>query len=163
MKNSTSPNPQVQVSQVAAQVEAKKGEATRRRFLKSAAGLAGGFALGLQAVTRADGETQSTPAATETVVPVPEKVLAKVGGFDVVETKGDKIIVVRTSTTSVAACSAVCSHKGCTVEYEAKSQELVCPCHGARFGLDGKVKQGPARRGLKSYNARFALGLSEKA
>jgi Rieske Fe-S protein len=143
-------------------VEVVQADASRRRFLQSAAGVAGGLALGLQ-VALAD-ETAAQPKASpaEVVVPIPEKVFAKVGGADIVETANDKIIVVRTGAASIAACSAVCTHRGCTVGYEADSQELVCPCHGARYSLDGKVKQGPARKALKPYNARMLLGLSEK-
>jgi cytochrome b6-f complex iron-sulfur subunit len=155
----------VQVAQMNQQ--AVESNASRRRFLQGAAGVAGGLALGLQLVAVADETDGATPVtatpAAETLVPIPEKVLAKVGGADVVEAAGDKIMVVRTGPSSVSACSAICTHKGCTVGYEEGSKELVCPCHGARYSLDGKVKQGPAKRSLKPYNARLALGLSEKA
>lgn len=173
MKNSSSSHSQKaqeQVAQVAAQIqqnrEVQTVEAPRRAFLKNAAVATSGLALGLQLSARANdaddkaSDKASTPA--EVVVAVPEKVLAKVGGFDVIDTATGKVIVARTGDASVAACSAVCTHKGCTVGYEHASKEFVCPCHGARFGLDGKVKQGPARRDLKSYDARLALGLSEK-
>jgi cytochrome b6-f complex iron-sulfur subunit len=165
MKNSTSPHSQDAHEQVAAQLKQQddqQDDAPRRRFLKGAAGIAGGLALGLQLSSRADDATGAASPPVETLVTVPEKVLAKVGGFDVIETAQGKIIVARTSDASVAACSAVCTHKGCTVGYEHASKEFVCPCHGARFGLDGKVHQGPAKRDLKSYDARLALGLSEK-
>jgi cytochrome b6-f complex iron-sulfur subunit len=138
-------------------------QSERRRFLKSAAGMAGGVALGLQLKAHGDETvtaTTSTPVAVETTVPIPEKVLAKVGGSDVIETVKDKVIVVRTEANAVVACSAVCTHKGGIVAYA--DGEFVCPRHGARFGLDGKVKQGPARNPLKSYNAKLALSLSEK-
>jgi Rieske Fe-S protein len=140
-------------------------DAARRRFLQGAAGVAGGLALGLHLAV-ADEAGDAAPAKAtpiELLVPIPEKVLAGVGGADVVETANDKIIVVRTGASTISACSAVCTHRGCTVGYEADSQELVCPCHGARYGLDGTVKRGPARRSLKPYNARLVLGLSDKA
>jgi cytochrome b6-f complex iron-sulfur subunit len=163
MKPSSS-DPQEQVAHVAEQNrEAADKVSSRRRFLQTAAGAAGGFALGLQLVARGDETaTQPVTVSTEVVVPLPEKVLSKVGGSDVVEAANDKIIIARTAENSVVACSAVCTHRGCTVGYEHGSKQFVCPCHGARFDLDGKVVQGPARRALKSYNARVALGLSPK-
>ncbi len=37
--------------------------------------------------------------------------------------------------------SKKCTHQGCLVSLVDK--KLVCPCHGARFSLDGKVEKGP--------------------
>ena len=34
---------------------------------------------------------------------------------------------------SIVAFDAVCTHAGCTVEYDRPSGYLVCPCHGATF------------------------------
>lgn len=155
MNNSS--HPHEQVAKVADEVTAVKSR--RRAFLKTAAGAAGGLALGLQLVAHGD---EAAPSG-ELVVDIPGNVLAKVGGAAVIETETDKIIVVRTGETSISACSAVCTHKGCTVDYDAGAKQLACPCHGARFDLDGKVLQGPAKRNLKSYNARVALGLKPKA
>ena len=35
------------------------------------------------------------------------------------------------------ALSAVCTHMGCIVRFNASSASLDCPCHGASFALDG--------------------------
>jgi cytochrome b6-f complex iron-sulfur subunit len=152
-------------SQCKTRASAQENESAseRRRFLKSAAGVAGGLALGLQLAARADETATGVTAAVapETLVPIPEKVLAEVGGAGVVETANDKVIVARTGASEVVACSAVCTHRGGIVNYV--NGEFVCPRHGARFGLDGKVKQGPAQRPLKPYTARLALGLSPKS
>jgi Rieske Fe-S protein len=45
-----------------------------------------------------------------------------------------------------SALSLVCTHLGCTVEQ--KTDGFVCPCHGSRFNLDGKVTHGPAEKAL---------------
>lgn len=37
------------------------------------------------------------------------------------------------------AVSGVCTHQGCRLALAASSARLVCPCHGATFGLDGSV------------------------
>lgn len=44
------------------------------------------------------------------------------------------------------ALSAVCSHLGCTVRWEAGA--FRCPCHGSEYDAAGGVLQGPATRPL---------------
>ncbi len=45
----------------------------------------------------------------------------------------------------VVAFDAVCTHAGCTVEYDPSQVALVCPCHGATFDCrnHGAVLAGP--------------------
>jgi cytochrome b6-f complex iron-sulfur subunit len=43
--------------------------------------------------------------------------------------------------------SLVCTHLGCTVEN--KPEGFICPCHGSRFDLNGKVTRGPAFQPLR--------------
>ena len=46
--------------------------------------------------------------------------------------QGIPAILFRTKT-GVFAYSAICTHQGCTVSYNASSKRLKCPCHGAEF------------------------------
>lgn len=39
---------------------------------------------------------------------------------------------------NVWALSRVCTHLGCMLRFDANWHELICPCHGAQFELDGK-------------------------
>jgi len=136
---------------------------SRRRFLQRAAIAAGGLVLGAQISARAEEETPApgTPAiADETQIPLPAKVLEEVGGFEVVETADDQIIVARTGATAIAACSAICTHKGGILAYDKESGHFFCTRHGARFETTGKVAKGPAKDDLKSYQTRAVLGLS---
>ncbi len=48
------------------------------------------------------------------------------------------------------ALSLRCTHLGCTVALDRAAGELVCPCHGSRFALDGAVVAGPAENPLRS-------------
>lgn len=47
------------------------------------------------------------------------------------------------------AISAVCTHLGCIVDWDADAGEFACPCHGSRFDADGEVTSGPAGRSLE--------------
>lgn len=46
----------------------------------------------------------------------------------------------------VAVISTRCTHLGCTLRMVG--DQLVCPCHGGRFGTDGQVIEGPPPRAL---------------
>ncbi len=50
----------------------------------------------------------------------------------------------------ISAISNVCTHRSCTVRYEQGSG-FVCPCHGARFDVEGKVTGGPAPLDLPHF------------
>ncbi|HUY95017.1 MAG TPA: Rieske (2Fe-2S) protein [Terracidiphilus sp.] len=54
----------------------------------------------------------------------------------------------------VAVFSSTCPHLGCRIN-RAEGRELVCPCHGSRFSVQGDVEHGPATRGLRALP--FAL------
>lgn len=47
------------------------------------------------------------------------------------------------------AISSVCTHLGCTVAWDATTQEFACPCHGSKFDAEGQNIQGPARQPLE--------------
>jgi thiosulfate dehydrogenase [quinone] large subunit len=54
------------------------------------------------------------------------------------------------SKTGVYAYSAVCTHEGCTVQYNSASKNLQCGCHGAVFDpeSDGNALSGPTNKPL---------------
>jgi len=43
--------------------------------------------------------------------------------------------------------SLKCPHAGCNVK--EKNGEFICPCHGSRFSLEGKLLEGPAETDLQ--------------
>jgi thiosulfate dehydrogenase [quinone] large subunit len=64
--------------------------------------------------------------------------------INIVDTFGAPAIIFRTKS-GVYAYSAVCTHQGCTVEFDKNSKHLICPCHGAEFdpANSAKVLAGP--------------------
>jgi len=42
-----------------------------------------------------------------------------------------------------------CPHLGCALKYNPRERSWDCPCHGSRFGEDGRLLDGPATDGLK--------------
>ena len=78
------------------------------------------------------------------------------GGAVIVDSPTDTILVIRASASTVTALSAVCTHQGCVVEFDANQSLLVCPCHGSVFAESGSVVQGPARRALHVYQATLS-------
>ena len=81
------------------------------------------------------------------------KALATPGGALLVDTNRDTIMVIRMSSTDVIALSAICTHAGCSMNFNNSSQLLECPCHGSRFAENGQVVTGPAFRPLTTYAA----------
>jgi cytochrome b6-f complex iron-sulfur subunit len=61
--------------------------------------------------------------------------------------KGHPVIVINREGT-FHALSAVCTHLGCIVKWDQSKEELFCPCHMAKYDLNGNVKTGPAPKGL---------------
>jgi thiosulfate dehydrogenase [quinone] large subunit len=63
---------------------------------------------------------------------------------------GDPALLVHLPNGRFVAYDAVCTHAGCTVEYDPTQHELVCPCHGAVYdpAQGAQVLAGPAPQPL---------------
>jgi thiosulfate dehydrogenase (quinone) large subunit len=63
---------------------------------------------------------------------------------------GDPGVIVKLGDGSFVAFDAVCTHAGCTVEWDRQDRLLVCPCHGAAFdpANRGAVLGGPTNEPL---------------
>lgn len=60
----------------------------------------------------------------------------------------EKVAAYRDEDGTLHAVSAVCTHLGCVVQWNAAEKSWDCPCHASRFDVDGKLLQGPAVRDL---------------
>ncbi len=82
--------------------------------------------------------------------------LANPGGAMLIDMGNDTVMVIRTSATAAIALSAICTHAGCSMDFDAARERLTCPCHGSEFDETGRVTNGPARTPLRVYTATLA-------
>lgn len=71
------------------------------------------------------------------------------GEARIIKRDGHKLAVYREQNGTVHALSAICTHKGCQVVFNAVERSWDCPCHGSRFDIDGAVLDGPAKKPLE--------------
>lgn len=121
----------------------------RREFLVKAGLVAGGMVLTVSSLNAA-------VAFEDVTVPIAaDGPLAKVGGFQIIDSTAGKLIVIRTDDAKFAAYSARCTHKRAVLGYDHATKQLACPSHGSRFAAaDGSVAKGPAETALPSYVAK---------
>jgi glycine/D-amino acid oxidase-like deaminating enzyme/nitrite reductase/ring-hydroxylating ferredoxin subunit len=72
------------------------------------------------------------------------------GDAAIMKIDGDNVAAFRDEQGQVHAVSAVCTHMGCIVGWNATDRTWDCPCHGSRFELSGEVIHGPATKPLGS-------------
>jgi thiosulfate dehydrogenase [quinone] large subunit len=63
---------------------------------------------------------------------------------------GDPAVIVKLADGSFVAFDAVCTHAGCTVQWDRADRLLFCPCHGAAFdpAHGAAVLEGPTNQPL---------------
>jgi menaquinol-cytochrome c reductase iron-sulfur subunit len=64
-----------------------------------------------------------------------------------------QVWLIRRPNDKIDAFTAICPHLGCSVNFEANSQQFLCPCHGGTFDMNGKRveltdRANPAPRGM---------------
>lgn len=65
----------------------------------------------------------------------------------IVAVNGHPVIVIRTPQ-GFRAFSAICTHLGCIVGWDAQRRQIACPCHAGYFDLNGRPVAGPPPRPL---------------
>lgn len=70
----------------------------------------------------------------------------------VVSVADKPVIVVNTKTGGLKAFSAICTHLGCIVSWNASRSSIHCPCHDGFFNpVTGAVVSGPPPKPLAAY------------
>jgi glycine/D-amino acid oxidase-like deaminating enzyme/nitrite reductase/ring-hydroxylating ferredoxin subunit len=72
----------------------------------------------------------------------------KRGEGKIIERHGSKVAAYRDAAGAVTLRSAICTHMGCVVGWNAAERTWDCPCHGSRFAPTGDVLSGPAEAPL---------------
>lgn len=60
------------------------------------------------------------------------------------------VIVIRTPQ-GFRAFSAICTHLGCIVQWNAQHKQIDCPCHAGIFDANGRVVSGPPPKLLAEF------------
>ena len=121
---------------------------SRRQFLKQLT--MAGSALALVPVFARANDAAPAPQwvvvgpVTQFPKDVPTKATA--GSQAVYITHADKDVYL--------ALSAVCTHRGCEVNWRPNDKAYICPCHRGRFDTQGAVLAGPPPRPLPAYPTR---------
>ncbi|HEX4207449.1 MAG TPA: TQO small subunit DoxD [Ktedonobacteraceae bacterium] len=155
---------------------AQRKQETRRSFIAGAMfGIAGSLALGavgivLNSLANSSNSATTTTTTQQPAAPAPTSAgnsstttstgagqggntiaqVSKVAKNDSVTfnipTTGDPGVLIHLPNDQFVAYDATCTHAGCQVAYDAPSQHLVCPCHGATFdpAQNAAVLAGPA-------------------
>ena len=123
---------------------------SRRAVLFGAGTLSAGMAVAGCSTTdttgdEAAGDTATVGAAPGTALGPASEV--PVGSAKIYTTQG--VVVTQATAGSFAAFSTVCPHQGCALA-TVQGADIMCPCHGSTFTLDGSVVTGPATTGLQS-------------
>jgi Rieske Fe-S protein len=61
------------------------------------------------------------------------------------------VYVWRKNLDEVLVFSNVCTHLSCRVKWSSEEKAYLCPCHAAKFDIEGNVQAGPPPRPLRWY------------
>lgn len=67
----------------------------------------------------------------------------------VIEFNKKQLAVYKDAAGEIHALNPVCRHAGCIVNWNNAEKSWDCPCHGARYDMEGRVLTGPARHDLQ--------------
>jgi glycine/D-amino acid oxidase-like deaminating enzyme/nitrite reductase/ring-hydroxylating ferredoxin subunit len=104
-------------------------------------------------------EENKAPDVTGEASPPPGKLTLAPGEGTVIDIAGESTAVYKDTDGQVHSLSAICTHLGCTVEFNPADVTWDCPCHGSRFAADGTVIHGPANRNLPPGPEELPEGL----
>jgi len=138
---------------------APEQEETRREFLDHlVVGSLGLTGLGSAYIAMSFMKAPEAAVGPEVVDIGPEGGLPE-GEAQVVAVGGTTVLVVNCGgDEGLIALSAICTHLGCIVEWDAEKGQIVCPCHAAIFDTQGNVVSGPAPAALPPYPVKVVSG-----
>lgn len=112
---------------------------SRRQFIQLGLATMGAAWLGTMLQMRLFPSASTSQEAQPVSFPLSE---LPVGRTKAITYGGVPALVMRTPE-SIRAFSMICTHLGCTVEWQADKKEFYCPCHDGRYDEFGDVLAGP--------------------
>ncbi|MEO6358358.1 MAG: FAD-dependent oxidoreductase [Ferruginibacter sp.] len=76
------------------------------------------------------------------------------GEGSVVKHDGQTLAVYKDQANELHIVDPVCTHLKCNVSWNPAEKSWDCPCHGARYSIEGEVLNGPACISLKKMQVR---------
>jgi len=73
-------------------------------------------------------------------------------GGALVEYNNEKLAIYKDAAGEIHALNPVCTHAGCIVNWNNIEKSWDCPCHGARYDINGEVLTGPASKKLQKID-----------
>jgi len=134
----------------------ENGETKTRRFFLAAASVAGiGYAAALaypvyRYLASPSEMALSAAAVTEVTLKDAQKVPA--GSVLMFKFGTSPAMLIHHADNSWVALTAVCTHLGCTVQYEPQMDRIHCACHGGVYNAyTGANVSGPPPKPLKLF------------
>jgi cytochrome b6-f complex iron-sulfur subunit len=119
---------------------------TRRQMIQLGIAALGASWLGVLAQSWLFPATQAGATVKPVEFPLAE---LPIGGSKTFQYGSLPAIAIRTPE-SIRAFSLICTHLGCTVEWQTGQRSFYCPCHDGRFDEFGEVSAGPPPVPLES-------------
>lgn len=61
-------------------------------------------------------------------------------------------LVVNVDGETLRSFTSVCTHAGCSTNWNFNGSRFTCTCHNSQFNTSGEVVQGPANRDLEEFD-----------
>ncbi|MBU3678228.1 MAG: Rieske (2Fe-2S) protein [Candidatus Kapabacteria bacterium] len=132
----------------------KLARMNRRSWLRTIAAAAGLTTISL-ATTEYLQPQGDSGARTVDLGPIDEVISD--GTRRVVNVNGRMALLSRRADV-VTALDLTCTHAGCPLAFDAKTQRIRCACHGGAFAVTGEPVAGPPRRPLDQLECRTENG-----
>jgi cytochrome b6-f complex iron-sulfur subunit len=136
----------------------ESGDTKTRRFFLAAASVAGiGYAAALaypvyRYLASPSEMALSASAVTEVTLKDAQKLPA--GSVLMFKFGTSPAMLIHHADNSWVALTAVCTHLGCTVQYEPQADRIHCACHGGVYNAyTGANVSGPPPKPLKLFKA----------
>jgi len=135
----------------------------RRTFLRAAASLLGAVYaafLGYPVYRYlASPVEKAAEEAAVTMVTIPDGLQVPKGSAKMFKFGVRPSLLIHHEDDTWTSLSAVCTHLGCTVHYEADLHRIHCACHGGTYDpRTGQPTGGPPPKGLGAYRVEIKDG-----